>query len=387
MTLAGLSLVIAVGLLGPLLATPHRFRVPVVVGEIAAGVIIGRTGFRWLDPADPALTFLGTMGFAVVMLIAGSEVPVRDARLRPALFRGAGAAAAVGVVSIPAGLLLSSVAGTGHWSLYAVLMASSSAAVMMPIVREVGLTGQRVLVATVQVAIADVVAIVSLPLVEDPHHAGRAALGALAVVAAGGAVFAVMFELRRRGVILRLRRLSKRRHFGLELRWNLLILFGLGGLAEHVNVTVMLAGFVSGLMLSALGQPRRLARQLFGVGEGFLKPVFFVWLGMSVDLRELGSHPRMIGLAAALAVVTVAVHCVGRLFGQPINLAVLTSAQLGVPVAAVTIGTRTNLLDHGEGGAILAAALLSVAITGVAATLAARSVVQQPADEQPAEPA
>lgn len=37
-------------------------------------------------------------------------------------------------------------------------------------------------------------------------------------------------------------------------------------------------------------------------------------------------------------------HCAGRLLGQPLTLAVLSAAQLGVPVAAATIGTQQHLL-------------------------------------------
>ncbi len=44
MSLTGLALVLALGLAGPLLATPKRAGIPVAVGEISAGVLAGRTG-------------------------------------------------------------------------------------------------------------------------------------------------------------------------------------------------------------------------------------------------------------------------------------------------------------------------------------------------------
>lgn len=368
MTLAGLALVIAVGLVGPVLATPSRLRIPVVVGELAAGFVVGRTGLNWVDPADPVLAFLAAAGFAVVMLVTGSAVPVRDRTLRPAGRRGVLLALAAGAAAVPAGYAVAAVAGTGHGALYAVLLASSSAAVMMPVVRELRLEGPDVLAATVQVALADIAAIVMLPIVEDPADALKAARGAVAVAGVGALVLLVMLELRRRGVMTRLHRLSKRRDFGLELRWNLLIVFGLAGLAEHLGVSIVLAGFVAGLVLAAQGEPRRLARQLFAVGDGFLTPVFFVWLGASVDLRQLGSHPRMFLLAAALVGASFLVRLVLVPLRQPLSLALLSGAQLGVPIAAVTIGTRADLLDPGEGGALLAAALVSVVVIGLTAS-------------------
>lgn len=384
MSLAVLALVLAVGLVGPLLATPRRAAVPVAIGEVAAGVVIGRSGLGWIDPDRPELVFLAQAGFALIMLVVGSHVPVRSPALRTALGRGAVLAAATGALAAVAGPGLAELAGTGHGWLYAVLLASSSAALVLPVVQEAGLSGPPVLALIAQVTLADVAAIVLLPLAEQPARAGRAALGALAVAGAAAAAFAVLREFRRRGLQRRLHKLSRARNFGLELREQLIIVFALAGLAEAVSVSVMLAGFAAGLILAAEGEPRRLARQLFAVADGFLGPVFFVWLGASLDVGALFGHPRMIALAAALAATGVVVHGAARLLGQPLPLALLAGAQLGVPVAAVTIGEQAHLLKPGEGAAILAAALVSVAVTAVVAAIARRGADVAPGPDHPA---
>ncbi|WP_236796124.1 cation:proton antiporter [Amycolatopsis sp. GM8] len=373
MSLFALAVVLLAGLAGPILATVKHARVPVVVGEILMGVVVGRTGTGWVHPDDPVLSFVASAGFALVMMVAGSHVPLRDKALRLALRRGSLLAVVVGVLAVPAGIGVAALVGTGHGPLYAVLLASSSAALVMPVIDEARLDTPPVLATIVQVAIADTVCIVALPLAEDPARAARAALGALAVIAAGGVFFLLLHWLHARGLVDRAHKLSKARNFGLELRVALIVLFGLAGLAEAVGVSVMLAGFVAGLALAAVGEPRRLARQLFAVTEGFLGPVFFVWLGASLDLRALGQHPVMFVLAALLAAGGVLVHAAASLAGQPLPLAVLAGAQLGVPVAAVTIGTSSHLLAPGEGGAILAAALVSIGVTAWAASHAAKS--------------
>jgi len=241
------------------------------------------------------------------------------------------------------------------------------------VINDAGLTAPAVLATIVHVTIADTACIVLLPLVEEPSRAGAAALGVLAILAVGAVLYLVMRRLRADGALVRMHALSLRRNFGLALRAQLIVVFALAGLAQQLGVSVMLAGFVCGLSLAAQGEPRRLARQLFAVTDGFLGPVFFVWLGASLDLRALASAPRMIVLAGALAAGTILVHAAARLLGQPLPLAVLAGAQLGVPVAAVTIGTRNHLLAPGEGGAIMAAALISVAATSIAAAFAARA--------------
>ena len=67
MSFGPLAIVLAAGLLGPLLASMHRLGPPMIVGEIAAGVVIGDSGLRWIDPSDRLLTGLAAIGFALLM--------------------------------------------------------------------------------------------------------------------------------------------------------------------------------------------------------------------------------------------------------------------------------------------------------------------------------
>ena len=126
-----LALICAVALIGPLLSL-QRFRLPVVIGELLVGIVLGKTGFEALDPSDPTLTFMGQVGFAMVMFVAGTHVPVRDPALLRGLGKGAARAAVVGVLSVPAGLGIAWAFGDDHGWLYAVLLASSSAGLILP---------------------------------------------------------------------------------------------------------------------------------------------------------------------------------------------------------------------------------------------------------------
>jgi len=128
----------------------------------------------------------------------------------------------------------------------------------------------------------------------------------------------------------------------------------------------MLAGFSLGVAVTSVGEPRRLARQLFAVTDGFLGPLFFVWLGASLDLRDLGRHPSFILLGVVLGVAATGCHAVTRLTGQPWRVAGLASAQLGVPVAAVTLGTQLQLLKPGEPAALILGALVTIGVATAA---------------------
>ena len=201
---AVLAVVVLAGLVGPLLAYPRGWHVPVVLGELLMGILLGTTGVGYLDASDPTFTFLAEVGFGLVMFLAGAHVPVLDVDLRRSLGRGIARVALVAAGSAVLGVVLAAVFGTGNAALYAVLMASSSALLILPIISSLDLGGPQVLALLPQVAIADAACIVALPLVIDPVHVGRAALGALAVILIGAALFAVLLVLERRGYRRRL---------------------------------------------------------------------------------------------------------------------------------------------------------------------------------------
>src|SRR5258708_8960640 len=163
-----LALLAVIGMTGPLLASLPRFQVPVIIGELVAGLVIGRTGFGIVDSGDATFTLLANIGFALVMFVVGTHVPVRDKALRSGVPKALARAVAVGAAAAVIGVVLAHVFGTGHAAVYAVLMASSSAALALPVIDSLKLTGPPVLSVTPQIPIADPPPIVFLPLVITP---------------------------------------------------------------------------------------------------------------------------------------------------------------------------------------------------------------------------
>ncbi len=383
MTFGLLALLVVAGLAGPLLALPTHWNLPVLLGELMVGVVLGPTVFDAVPAHDPTVTFLADIGFALVMFVAGSHVPITDPRLRRGVRVGLARAVAVGAIAVAFAFGINGLFDTGHTGLYAVLMASSSAALVLPIVDGLHLTGPAILQVLPQVAIADAACIVALPLVVDPPRAWRAAFGAAAVCLCAAALFVVLRQFERNGAWRRVHKLSERRAFALELRIQLAILFGLAALAVATHVSILLAGFTFGLAVAAVGEPRRLARQLFALTDGFFAPLFFVWLGASLDLREIGHHPSYALLGVLLGIGATAAHLSMRLTGQPAPVAVLAGAQVGVPVAAAALGTQLHVLRPGEAPAIVLGAVVTIGLSVLAGSVVARSRPAPPRAQAP----
>lgn len=357
-----LALLCLVALVGPLLNLPRRMSVPVVVGELVVGIVFGTTGLDLFDPQDPTFNFMAQVGFALVMFLAGTQVPFHDSHLRTGLTLGLRRALTVAALAIPVGYALAEVFDTDHGLIYAVIMASSSASLVVPSLGSVKIAGKQATAMIMQIAVADAAAIVVLPVVMAPDRVHNAVLGSLAVIclAAGYAILA------RSRYVANIRAASKKRRLVLEMRIVLASLFALAGVATAMGVSVMLAGFALGLAVSVNGEPKRLRRQMFALTEGFFAPLFFVWLGASINLRALAEQPLAIVLGLSLAAIGVLLHLVPALVHQPLLMAAATAGQLGIPVGAVALGQH-GLLRPWEAPAFLLGAVISIAVVAVVA--------------------
>jgi Kef-type K+ transport system membrane component KefB len=160
-----------------------------------------------------------------------------------------------------------------------------------------------------------------------------------------------------------LRRLSKQRHWALDLRLSLLVLFLLAWIAQKGGTSILIAGFGAGVMVALIGGPKRLSTQMRGVAEGFFIPLYFVVLGAQLDLGGLIDHPSLLELAGALAALNVAIHLLAvLLLRKPFATGLVATAQLGVPAAIASLGLAEHVLSAGVATAIVAAALVSLGV-------------------------
>jgi Kef-type K+ transport system membrane component KefB len=370
MNLGTLALIGLCGLFGPLFSAVGGGVVPAVVGELIAGILVGRTGFAILSTGSPTLSLLSDVGFAMLMFSVGMNVPVHEPGIRASLRGGAARALLVGALAVGAAVLIAQIHGVGHPAVYAVLIASGSAAVVLPIVQERRLAGEGVLSVIAQVTVADVAATVAIPFALRPGRAVEAAEGTLLVAACLCGIFVLSRRLHQTPRVRAFRREGKRRRWAIDLRLALIVLFGLGWIAQRTGASLLIAGFGAGLLVAAIGGPKRLSTEVLGVAGGLFIPLFFVVLGARLDLRGVLERPALLGLALALASLTLVVHLLAAvLTHQRPAAGLLASAQLGVPSAIVALGLPAHLISSAQAGAIMAAALLSLAACAAGAAL------------------
>lgn len=358
------ALLVLAGLLGPVLAAGRRPIAPVLVGELIAGAILGRTGLHWIEPTAEPYPIFSALGFAMLMLGAGIEVDIRSPELRRGTVRGGLALVVALAASVPIGLAIGTLLGLRHPELLVVLLAGSSAAVAFPTIQERGLTGPAVALLIAWITLADAVTALLMPLtLSGAATIPKALLGDALIIVVAVAALMIGRRLFATGLADEVKRESKQRHWALQLRISVLFLLVLAAIAEHTGASVLIAGFAAGIVLRQFHEPHRLVHQLAGLATGFFVPAFFVLLGATLDLNGLVRSPAAIALAVAMGAAATAVHVIAAAVAgseRRVPSGLLASAQLGLPAAAASLGLATGAVGPPVAAALVAGGCLTL---------------------------
>jgi Kef-type K+ transport system membrane component KefB len=381
---SGLLLVVVVAFLAPfLLGLAPRLRLPSVVVEIVAGIVLGPSLLGWVE-LDEAIEVLSMLGLAFLLFLAGIEIEFEHLRGRLLKLAGAGWALSFGIaVAVCLGLGAAGVVDTPL--LVAVILAATSLGVIVPVLKDAGEIatpfGQLIVAAG---TIADFGAVILLTLLftgEGGIGSTLLLLGGLLAVAA--AVVLTVRGAERSGAVMRdLVRLQDTTA-QIRVRGAVVLMVGFVALAEAFGLEAILGAFAAGAVLSLLDRDElmthpHLRSKLDAVGYGFLIPVFFVATGLRFDLDALVDNLAMVPLfLAALVLVRGVPAVLYRGFtGDRRALAggLFQATSLPFIVAATAIGSELGLIGGAESAALVAAGLLSVLLFPVAglAVLTAR---------------
>jgi Kef-type K+ transport system membrane component KefB len=376
---SGLLIVGAVGFGAPfLLGLFPRVRLPSVVFEIVAGIVIGPSVLGWVE-IDDTISVLALMGLAILLFLAGLEIDFT--RLRGRLLQLALVGWALSfAIAFAVALLLKAVDLVETPLLVAIILCATSLGVIIPVLKDVGELGskfgQLILAAA---SIADFGAVILLSF----FFSGEGGPGSTAVLLGAfigllAVTFVVVMGAERSQRVgddlLRLQDSSAQ----IRVRAAMLLMIAFVALAEALGLEVILGSFAAGALLSLLDRDRRMTHANFrvkleAIGFGLFIPVFFVASGVRFDLSALLDEPSNLAmvpifLAALLAVRgTPAITYRGFVGSRRSAIAgVLQATSLPFIVAATAIGQELGLMDAAEASALVAAGLFSVLIFPVA---------------------
>jgi len=349
-----------------------RLRLPSVILEIVAGIVIGPSVLGLVE-ADQAVSVIALMGLTFVLFLAGLEIDFRELRGPVLRLAALGFALSFGVaVVVSLGLSAAGLADTPL--LVAIILCATSLGVLVPVLKdagEIGSTFGQLIIAAA--SIADFGAIILLTI----FFSGEGGTGStLLLLGSLFALAAVVFvavrgaerSMRIRADLLRLQDTTAQ----IRVRAAVALFVGFAAIAQQLGLEAILGAFIAGAIISLADADRVMThpdfrRKLEAIGFGFFIPVFFVTSGVRFDLEALtasASNLAMVPvfLAALLLVRGLPAVVYRRVLDGPHTAiaGIMQSTSLPFIVAATAIGMDLGLIDAAASAALVGAGLLSV---------------------------
>ncbi len=407
----GLALVLALAVLVPLAFSRLRgVRIPVVVGEIIAGIIVGRSGLGWVHPDDATLRLLAEVGFVFLMFLAGMEIDLtalgfgllpKGKETPPSGNPKDKTGPSPLILALEHFLLTLSLAMATAFFLWkaklvedlflmGLVISTTSLGVVMPVLKERGFLGGRygqTLLVTALIADFATMVLITVQVAIISH-------GLTLDILFIGLLFVALGVLYRIGVLVLpglrplLEELSQATT-QINIRLAFLVMVAFVALAEVTGAEVILGAFLAGLLITLLlqGEDEGIRHQLESMGYGFFVPIFFIMVGVDFNLRVLtqgGGSWLLLGVLLVAAAATKVLPAVvfRQAFGWKESLGggVLLSARLSLIIAAAEIGRSLGVLSE--------EVLVAVILVAIATVTAAPLLFSQwvPAPETPTQP-
>ncbi len=346
----------------------NRLRLPAVVGFLVAGALLGPYGLDVVDDVARVEVF-AEVGVVLLLFTIGVEFSLGQLR---SLRTVAGA----GLLQIGSAIVLSALAAIAfglplnQGVFWGFLAAMSSTAVVLKMVTERGETNSPHGRLIIGILIVQDLAVVPM-MVVTPVLGGLGEVGLLAVMwSVAKAVLAVLLILvAARYLVPRLLvevvRSRSRELFVITI---ILVCLGIAWLSSLAGLSLALGAFIAGLIISESEYSHQAMAEILPFRDSF-NSLFFISIGMLLDLRVLLAHPVLVmGLVVALAggkmVTTVGAAVVTGYSWRAAVLTGIALAQIGeFSFILAKVGRSLGLLPGESFQVFLTVSVLTLLLT------------------------
>ncbi|MBM7653672.1 monovalent cation:proton antiporter family protein [Neobacillus cucumis] len=376
-----LLVVVTTAFLTPILL--HRFKLnfmPVVVAEIIMGLIIGKSGLNMVDE-DAWLSTLSTLGFIFLMFLSGLEIDftafsgskkreiLANGKKEPNTFATA-SSIFIGVFIFSLGLsYLFVIAGfIDNAFLMTLIISTISLGVVVPTLKEAHLMktviGQIILLVAV---IADLVTMILLAVFVSVFEAGHGNTWLLLILFGAGIIlYFIGKKFKTRTFMDTLS--TGTVQIGTRAVFTLIIV--LVGLSETLGAENILGAFLAGVLVSLLSPNQELLHKLDSFGYGFLIPIFFVMVGVKLDVWSLFSEKKLLLLIPLLLIGLLLSKLIPAYLLKiwydtktVVSSGFLLTSTLSLVIAASTIGERMKVITPQMSGTLILVAVITSIFT------------------------
>ena len=384
-----LIFLVAAGIIVPLL---HRVKLGTVLGFLLIGLALGPYGIGYLDDYFPVLNYftlddpkaaepLAELGIVFLLFLLGMELSL------PRLWQLRRYVLGVGLVQVALSIV---VIGTAiRWSgvkppaglILGMCFALSSTAIVMQLLidqrRAAAPVGRVSLSVLLFQDLMVVPVLFTIGILEARSAGDKSLIDLLLPFAQAFAAVAIIMIVGRYVVTPLMRSAARTGSRELIMAISLTIVVGISAATGASGLSVALGAFLAGLLLSDSEYRHQIEVDLDPF-KGLLLGIFFVTVGMVIDLRIVWQHIGwiLIGLTGLIVVKASTLYVAARLFRveRPIAAEVALLLAQGGEFAFIVIGLAQGkgLLDQEIATSAVAVAGLSMMVTPLLAILARR---------------
>ena len=371
--------VVILAFLVPIILARFR-RVPVVVGEILAGILIGPSILGWVHNEDPTLEILAEIGFAFLMFLSGLEIdfsilfaaskPGQDKRKSPIFLAG-----------ISFLLTLALATGIGFWLTNAgfvkdpwmmtLILSTTSLGIVVPVLKEKKMSstslGQTILLSAL---LADFLTMFLITIYIAIRSTGLGPNILLIGLLFIPVVLLYQFGQRhlRRPLVRKFIEEFSDATSQIKVRGAFALMIAFVVMAELIGAELILGAFLGGVLASLISErdDEKIRHKLDAIGFGFFVPLFFVYVGVRFDLQAFLNNrdawvllPILLVAAFAIKIASALIFRFAYSWRESVSSGLLLSARLSLIIAASAIGVRLGAISESTNAAIILIAALT----------------------------
>lgn len=357
----------------------HRLGQPTVLGELLIGLILGPslldiTHLPFITDLHLTETIiqLGDLGVLMLMFLAGMELHINElaGQIKVSALSGTLGVIVPVLLGAISGLLLGLPTDTSIF--LGLTMGATSVSISAQTLMELNVLRSRVGLGMLGAAVFDDVLVIVLLSIFLAIISGGGSVGAIILIFVKIVVYLAIAGAVGYWVLPKLFRVVSRVSISqgvVTLALVVMLLYGLG--AELIGGMAAITGtFFAGLLLSRSPEKPRIESGFQSLGYGFFIPIFFISIGLNLNLREL--HLDTLWLLLLMSGLGILGKLLGAGFGAKIaGFSWLESAQLGagmisrgeVGLIVASVGLSENLIDAAEFSAVVGMVVITTIIT------------------------
>jgi len=347
----------------------ERLKLPGLVGLLAAGVVLGSNGLNLFQNDSPTMELLSDIGLIYLMFVAGLEVDMEQ--FRRTRNRSIGFGSFTFLVPLIMGTIVGRIFGFG-WNASILIgsLFASHTLLAYPIISRLGVINNEAVVVTIGATIFTDIGALLVLAVCVAIHAGEFTISQLLILLTSliiySAVVLIGFDWAGKEFFRR-----SGEEEGKQFLFVLLAVFLAAVGAQLIGVEKIIGAFLAGLAVNDVVGEGPVKEKVVFVGSVLFIPIFFVDLGLLIDIPAFIESISNIWLTLAIVVGLISSKFIAAFLAKLVYrynwqemlvMWSLSMPQVGATLAATLVGYRAGLLNEGVLNSVIVLMLVTATL-------------------------